>query len=41
MIPCGSIDWWGLLGLVGLWLLVFGNDLVDVLLAWRRPTEAK
>lgn len=32
-----GIDWFGLLGLVGLWLLMFGKDLVDVLLSWRFP----
>lgn len=30
-------DWFGMLGLIGLWLLMFGNDLVDLLLAWRFP----
>jgi hypothetical protein len=32
-----GVDWFGLLGMLGLWLLMFGNDLVDVLLAWRFP----
>lgn len=32
-----GIDWFGMLGLVGLWLLVFGNDAIDALLAWRFP----
>lgn len=32
-----GVDWFGLLLMAGLWLLMFGNDLVDMLLAWRFP----
>lgn len=32
-----GIDWFGLLLVAGLWLLMFGNDAVDAWLAWRFP----
>lgn len=32
-----TIDWWGLFLWAGLWIFMFGNEFVDMLLAWRFP----